>query len=300
LTSLDTILLSIFRYDISLVINECCRQFTSWWLPVHLTDLLQACDLCPSNDDENENLRESLIVTYAEGLSKHASFWQVVAYYLANSGSRASSYLKLFVGRIPINCEKKAAKVLRLCKKYNLTSEERSIHRQLAIRALQLNRLGNALSWSIKAKDQDLSKHITDKLLEEFTKTGSFNNTDVIDYLGSSVLVSDRLSFLSKYREFQKLHADEKYEEAAYLLLNLLVSKTAPEKFQLTLMLDSMKFLDSDKPIYGVEETAALLAQLNKLQEEKMTNKDGGGDNKDKFVMLRLALTENMARAIVN
>lgn len=272
LTALDNILLSIFRGDIPLVINECCRQFSNWWLPVHLTDLLLAAGLFPPEDESNddrEDFRESLIITYAEGLSKHASFWQVVAYYLANSGPRSRNYLKLFVGRIPIDCEKKAAKVLRMCKKYNLVNEERSIQRQLAIRALQNNRLGNAMSWSIKAKDQELLKHITDKLLDEYTKTGNFSNTDVIDYLGSSVLVSDRLSFLSKYREFQKLYTDGKSQEAAYLLLNLLVSKTAPKSFQLTLMLDSLKFLDTEKPLYGVEETAALLTQLGKLQQEK-------------------------------
>jgi len=272
MSNLDNILLSTLRYDVPLIINQCCQQFSNWWLPVHLTDLLQATGVYSPNEEKDDSVsfRESLIVTYAETLSKHKYYWQVVAYYLANSGGdNADIYLKHFVERIPINCEKKAAKVLRLCQQYELLSEERSIYRQLAMRSLQVGRLGNALSLSIKSKDPELSKFITDKVLHNFTVTGKFSNTDVIDDFGSSVLLSDRLSFLSKYRDFQKLHADGNVQEAACLLLNLLVSQTAPETFQLPLMIDSMSLLEEEKPVYGVDETSTLLAQLNRLAETR-------------------------------
>ena len=39
--------------------------------------------------------------------------------------------------------------------------------------------------------------------------------------------------------------------------------------FQLPLMIDSMSLLEEEKPVYGVDETSTLLAQLNRLAETR-------------------------------
>ena len=38
----------------------------------------------------------------------------------------------------------------------------------------------------------------------ELISIGSFSSTDLLDNLGPSIVVSDRLTFLGKYREFHR------------------------------------------------------------------------------------------------
>ena len=40
--------------------------------------------------------------------------------------------------------------------------------------------------------------HIANKMLKEYAETGQFDHIDLIDYLGPSVLLSERLTFLGK------------------------------------------------------------------------------------------------------
>ena len=43
------------------------------------------------------------------------------------------------------------------------------------------------------------------KILAEYSTSGTFSSTDLLDSLDASIVVSDRLTFLGKYREFLKL-----------------------------------------------------------------------------------------------
>uniref|UniRef100_H2YSA4 Nuclear pore complex protein Nup85 n=1 Tax=Ciona savignyi TaxID=51511 RepID=H2YSA4_CIOSA len=274
LGALDNILLAACAFDIGQVIRECCDHLSSWWLPVHLYDLLHANGLVQSQTNEYETeLHEILILRFVESLISVESYWSVVAGYLANCGPRSMQYLALFVQRIPLSSEKKASKVLRLCEKHNLSNEAHSICRQLALQALREKRTGAALSWCIKSKDTSLAMHIADRMLNTYAKSGVFPNIDLIDYLGPTVLVSERLTFLGKYRDFHKLYAEAQYKEAGDLLLSLLVSKIAPIEFWPSLIMDCLPLLDKEDLIYGVEETTSLLSCLNTLeQNEKVSN----------------------------
>nr|XP_002128240.1 nuclear pore complex protein Nup85-like isoform X2 [Ciona intestinalis] len=305
--ALDNILLAVCAFDIDRVIRECCEHLSNWWLPAHLSDLLNASGLVPADAEKNQveiELQEILIVRFAESLMSLESYWNVVAGYLANCGPLSQQYLALFVQRITLTSEKKASKVLRLCEKHNLNDEAQSICRQLCRQALREKRHGDALSWCIKLKDSSLAMYIADEMLSIYAKTGVFPNIDLIDYLGSSVLVSERLTFLGKYRDFHKLHANKEYKEAGYLLLNLLISKIAPLEFWPSLIMDCLLLLSKEDLIYGVEETTNLLSCLNTLDQKKKVLEKFSETEKNNHLKrmqhLRVALTNNLAKAIVS
>lgn len=58
------------------------------------------------------------------------------------------------------------------------------------------NRPGHALGWALKSKDSVLAGQLADGLLKEYSENGTLVSTDLLDSLGSSMLISDRLIFL--------------------------------------------------------------------------------------------------------
>lgn len=103
-------------------------------------------------------------------------------------------YLELHIERIPLSTEQKALKVLRICEQRQMheqgwcifqsrcfavlqlnlltltlallcpaSPQVRSICKIMAMKALRNNRLGSALSWSIRAKDAAFATLISDR-----------------------------------------------------------------------------------------------------------------------------------------
>lgn len=64
---------------------------------------------------------------------------------------------------------------------------------------MQRGRLGNALTWALKSEDGIFASYLANKLLREYCKSGNIPNRDLLDNLGSSMLLTDRLVFLGKY-----------------------------------------------------------------------------------------------------
>ncbi len=53
---------------------------------------------------------------------------------------------------------------------------------------------------------------------------------DLLDHLGASMLLSDKLTFLCKYREFHRLLEKREFPSAGDLLVRLLLSSTVPRR----------------------------------------------------------------------
>ena len=81
---------------------------------------------------------------------------------------------------------------------------------------------------------------LADKILAEYSTSGTFSSTD-LNSPGASIVVSDRLTFLGKYREFYKLVEESEFGEAATLLHSLLWSKLAPKYFLVTLLIHHLQ-----------------------------------------------------------
>ena len=93
---------------------------------------------------------------------------------------------------------------------------ERSLHsivtqtcKVLGMRALQSGNSGGAMAWALRSsadsKFTSFLAFLADKILAEYSTSGTFSSTDLLDSLDASIVVSDRLTFLGKYREFLKL-----------------------------------------------------------------------------------------------
>uniref|UniRef100_A0A8D0AAE6 Nuclear pore complex protein Nup85 n=1 Tax=Sander lucioperca TaxID=283035 RepID=A0A8D0AAE6_SANLU len=242
---LDSILLAAFEFDIHQVIKDCSIALNNWWFVAHLTDLLDHCKLLQSHNLHfGSNLREFLLLEYASGLFTHHSLWQLAVDYFDNCPEFGHVYLELQIERVPLDTERKALKVLRICEQRQMSEQVRSICKIMAMRALRNNRLGSALSWSIRAKDAAFATLISERFLQDYCARGTFSDLDLIDNLGPAMLLSDRLTFLVKYREFHKLYEENRFSEAAKLLLSLITAKIAPRSFWMTLLTDALPLLE--------------------------------------------------------
>ena len=154
------------------------------------------------------------------------------------------------------------------------------------------------MAWALKSADSKLTTFLADKIPAEYSTSGTFSSTDLLDSLGASIVVSDRLTFLGKYREFHKLVEESEFAEAATLLHSLLWSKLAPKYFWVTLLIDCIPFLTSETVLFSSEQTYELLQCLQELAT------DTSLPNKQQLLLeeheqrLRLGLAKNLALAL--
>ncbi|XP_077388319.1 nuclear pore complex protein Nup85 [Festucalex cinctus] len=308
--ALDSILLAAFEFDIHQVIKDCSIALNNWWFVAHLTDLLDHCQLLQSHNLHfGSNLREFLLLEYASGLFTHHSLWQLAVDYFDHCPEFGRVYLELQMERISLDTERKALKVLRICEQRQMSEQVRSICKIMAMRGLRNNRLGSALSWSIRAKDAAFATLISERFLKDYCARGTFSDLDLIDNLGPAMLLSDRLTFLGKYREFHRLYEEKHFVEAAKLLLSLMTAKIAPRSFWMTLLTDALPLLEHKEVVFTSEQTYELIYCLEDLTSSNnnsatVSRTDTSMQEEDQEVnkveLLRLALARNLARAIIN
>ncbi|KAM6162969.1 nuclear pore complex protein Nup85 isoform 2-T2 [Rhynchocyon petersi] len=304
---LDNILMAAFEFDIHQVIKECSIALSNWWFVAHLTDLLDHCKLLQSHNLYfGSNMREFLLLEYASGLFAHHSLWQLGVDYFDHCPELGRVSLELHIERIPLDTEQKALKVLRICEQRQMVEQVRSICKILAMRAVRNNRLGSALSWSIRAKDAAFATLVSDRFLRDYCERGCFSDLDLIDNLGPAMMLSDRLTFLGKYREFHRLYGEQHFAAGASLLLSLMTSQIAPRSFWMTLLTDALPLLEQKQVIFSAEQTYELMRCLEDLTTGRPACGEpyGQGPQDDeiettKVEMLRLALARNLARAII-
>ncbi|XP_034960334.1 nuclear pore complex protein Nup85 [Zootoca vivipara] len=299
---LDIILLAAFELDIHQVIKECSIALSNWWFVAHLTDLLDHCNLLQSHNLYfGSNMREYLLLEYASGLFSHHSLWQLAVDYFDHCPEFGRAYLEHHIERIPLDTEHKALKILRICEQRMMTEQVRSICKIMAMKAVRNNRLGSALSWSIRAKDAAFATLISDRFLKEYCERGSFSDLDLIDNLGPSMLLSDRLTFLGKYREFHRMYGEKRFCAAAKLLLTLMTARIAPCSFWMTLLTDALPLLEQKEVIFSAEQTYELMKCLEDVMAAESKNQQLQEDDAEtmKVEMLRIGLARNLARAIV-
>lgn len=304
---LDNILMAAFEFDIHQVIKECSIALSNWWFVAHLTDLLDHCKLLQSHNLYfGSNMREFLLLEYASGLFAHHSLWQLAVDYCDHCPELGRVSLELHIERIPLTTEQKALKVLRVCEQRQMTEQVCSICKVLAMKAVRNNRLGSALSWSIRAKDAAFATLVSDRFLRDYCERGCFSDLDLIDNLGPAMMLSDRLTFLGKYREFHRLYGEKRFVDAASLLLSLMTSQIAPRSFWMTLLTDALPLLEQKQVIFSAEQTYELLRCLEDLTSGRpLCGEPDAQQLQDddiettKVEILRLALARNLARSII-
>eukprot|EP00058_Branchiostoma_floridae_P021573 XP_002607063.1 hypothetical protein BRAFLDRAFT_118686 [Branchiostoma floridae] len=241
---------------------------------------------------------------------------KVGASYLDYCPEFGRYYLEFYLERLPLQTEQKALKVLRECEKRDMKDISHSICKVMGVRALRNERLGSALSWALRSKDASFATFLADRFLSEYSSKGGFSSLDLLDNLGTAMVLSDRLTFLGKYREFHRLHEEWEFKSAANLLLQLLTNRMAPKKFWLTLLTDALPLLESEEVIFSTQQTYELMNCLEDIslsfRSSAYLHGDQAGDaqlkptkgqqevEKQKLDLIRLALARNLARAILS
>ncbi|KAK2564164.1 Nuclear pore complex protein Nup85 [Acropora cervicornis] len=307
----DRILLSAFEFDVHAVIKESSDALGNWWFVAHLTDLLHHCGQLDSHHVSHSiSLREYLLLEYAASLMSNHSLWRVAVDYLLCCPVNGRAHLVEYIEHLPLETDKKAMKVLRLCEVLDMLPQAQSICKTMSMNAMKAGRLGAALAWCLRSK---------------YCQSGGFSNLDLIDNLGSAMLLSDRLTFLGKYREFHKMYEESKFHEAAHLLISLLTSKLAPQRLWLTLLTDSIPLLEHREVIFSSSQTYELMHCLDEIRLSFRTQEYLGHPSKgpaddrsiksapmgpkstkaqedeerDKIELIRLALARNLSRTIL-
>ena len=72
------------------------------------------------------------------------------------------------------------------------------------------------MAWALKSADSKFTTFLADKILVEYSTSGTFSSKDLLGSLDASIVVSDRLTFLGKYREFLKLVEESEFGEALF------------------------------------------------------------------------------------
>ncbi|KAJ7316009.1 hypothetical protein JRQ81_002171 [Phrynocephalus forsythii] len=299
---LDTILLAAFEFDIHQVIKECSIVLSNWWFVAHLTDLLDHCNLLQSHNLYfGSNMREYLLLEYASGLFSHHSLWQLAVDYFDHCPAYGRAYLEHHIERVPLDTEHKALKVLRICEQRLMKEQVRSICKIMAMKAVRNTKPAEMLKPQGQAWGHSFVSRLDCKFLKEYCERGCFSDLDLIDNLGSSMLLSDRLTFLGKYREFHRMYGEKQFLPAAKLLLMLMTARIAPRSFWMTLLTDALPLLEQKEVIFSADQTYELMKCLEDVTAADSKKEKLQVDEAEtmKVEMLRLALARNLARAIV-
>jgi len=309
----DNILLAAVEFDMHQVIKEASCSSGNWWFVAHLTDLLHHCDVLESQTlSFGSNLREFLLLEYASSLMSHHSLWQVGLAYLDHCPQFGRAYQEAFIERLPVETEKKAEKLIYMCEQRGMDEQARSICQVQGLHALHTNRLGSALAWALRSKDVAFVTNLSERFLSEYMSSGDFSSLDLIDNLGSSMLLSSKLTFLGSYRQFHLHYEKGEFTEAASLLISLISDRLAPQRFWVALLTDALPLLEADDVVLTSQQTYELMHCLEELNITKqITNKqdksntttmdkDAGDNDSGKLELLKLALARNLARAILN
>lgn len=152
---------------------------------------------------------------------------------------------------------------------------------------------GLAIAYCVRAGDARQVRRIADALLDEYITRGADEFCRLVDSIPASLLnpaasrppqapgssasaegmeldaagdaandtgygagrslFSSRLAFLAGYRDFHRLYAEEQLRAAAELLVVLLTSNAAPERFWAVLLVDAIPLLEGTLSTAGVD-----------------------------------------------
>lgn len=314
MTTLDSVLLAAMEMDLSQVMNELCNTLDNFWYPAHLLDLLHHSGSLEANlGQQNEqlqagaSLREFLLLEYATCLMTHNSLWQVGVLYFDQCPVQGKHRLELLLERVPLVTEKKAEKVLAIAHDRGMISVSTSVCKIMGMKALNNDQLGNAMIWALRSQDSAFTTFLADKLLKLYCESENFNSGDLLDHLGVSMVVSDRLTFLAKYREFHGLAASGEYKVASALLHSLLWSRLAPKYFWVTLLVDTLPFLANNVSesinassgcFFSSEQSYDLMHCLHELESEELPAKQSA-ILKERGTELKRKLAINLSAALM-
>ncbi|XP_066583629.1 nuclear pore complex protein Nup85-like isoform X2 [Prorops nasuta] len=238
----------------------------------------------------SKQLHESLLLEYGTTLMCHHSLWQCGASYLMHCEKQGKARLEILLPSLPMGSESRISKIIDIAKDNNMNHIVTSICKIQGIKCIKRGRMGNALTWALKAQDNGFITYIADQFLRHYADNGELECRDLLENLGSCMLASERLTFLGKYCEFHQKYENGEFKDAASLLVALLVSNLTPKYFWPILLTDVIPLLEAEDVLLSSNDSFELLRCM-----------EAYGNNpkfEEKADIFRLAVARNLARAL--
>ena len=166
----------------------------------------------------------------------------------------------------------RAEQVLRACSEHGLEAEARVVCRRMSRSLMDKGEYGVAIAYCVRTSDTVLIRTIADRILGEYVTKGAEAFNQIVDSFPSSLVspadgldlngddfsddhnaafskqargfFSKRLAFLARFRDFHRLYADGQWAAAAGLLVELVTTEAAPERFLAVLLVDAIPLLE--------------------------------------------------------
>ncbi|CCF48279.1 hypothetical protein NDA11_002929 [Ustilago hordei] len=358
------------------------------WLGAHLGDLADKVGLLEDEQQaETSDLRQDLLLKYAQDLLDEQGLWRIGIDYLAACGPEGRKKISHVILSVPLHGPgleeeddddtmdqgadgndarssnksselARAEQVLRACSEHGLETEARVVCRRMSRSLMEQGQYGVAIAYCVRASDTVLIRTIADRILGEYVTKGSQAFNEIVDSFPSSLIspadgldlngedmvdeqkltlskhargfFSKRLAFLARFRDFHRLYADGQWAAAAGLLVELVTTEAAPERFLAVLLVDAIPLLEDGQATWfdrsqtfeliriveritnavsmHPDMSEHLLGYLNQLlgveqSRQQSQNKEAGYNKQvypvkpsDKLDAVRLSLARNLAR----
>uniref|UniRef100_V5IG90 Nuclear pore complex protein Nup85 n=2 Tax=Ixodes ricinus TaxID=34613 RepID=V5IG90_IXORI len=177
------------------------------------------------------------------------------------------------------------------------------ICQSMAVQLQKKGQLGAALTWVIRCKNPMWTSKLADKFLLQYSVDREPSCLDLLENLGEEMLLSDRLTFLAKYREFL---GERDGAKAARLLTALVESQLAPHFFWPVLLRDALHTLgkSSDLSLESgqVQQLLGCLETMSAMQLDRGSKelpRSWQTWSKTEEDQLRQLLTQHLAHAVI-
>ncbi|KAJ1960072.1 hypothetical protein GGI12_004001 [Dipsacomyces acuminosporus] len=300
---LDRALVALLNHDLpSFAVY--CNQIDPW-LSAHIVDLMDHISILEScHKVFAVDPREHYLLALGESYLGHESLWRVGLDYLGMSSEAGICVMEEYAMRIPLESDRKAQQVLRVCEKYQLRRATDRIHRQLGRQKWQRGRLGAAIGHFAQVADRNSIGKICDQLWDQYLETGRLTYGPIIDGVIASGLKHDRLQFLMRYRDFHECYKAGAFVEAGKILLSILLNEIAPQYAIADLLVDAIPLLEGDALVFGPDDTFELMRCAETLLQSPFpisgTKSSSGTVEKSELSIFHVACARNLARSFVS
>jgi len=315
------------------------------WLSAHFADLMEALELITRDVDEESGLsmREQYILSYADYLRSDPALWRITVDYMYSCGDVGISRADEILLRVPlrlqeqnsdrkINSRIRAGDVVgalkdvnKTCFQYKRENVRRTVCRIAAQTLVSDKDYGLAVSYCISAEDWRGLGRVVDRVLDEYTTSGSHQFTSYALEIAPSVqelqtqssiqgIFVHRLIFAVRFARYHQLIEKQDYQDAASDLMAIFVEEVAPTSWWAVVLCDSVQLLCYAPTLLFSSASASLL--LQKLEEIFVGSSQGAGDDYltvltrviggrgekealERLKTVRLALAHYFARCLV-
>ncbi|KAG8913367.1 hypothetical protein FRC00_002541 [Tulasnella sp. 408] len=235
------------------------------WLGAHIADLMENMDMTDDNAVDRSKEISVLLDTREDRMDEEAI--------------EEEKSLARLTGM------QRVQKLVEVCKDYALWEEMETLCRVVARLLIQRRRYGDAIAYSIYAKDFKTVSRISDLLLEEYIVRGRDEFIELVNsvpdvsdvlldsptfHLGgmSSLAMTsfrNRLAFLERYAAFHKDFRDGKKKDAASGLMNMLNSDLVPKWWWGVILIDAAGLCNEDEMWFEESDAYDLLRHVEEI-----------------------------------